>query len=243
MFPSFATLQAMAIGVAIYLVVRIGEALIHANVVRWAERQGLDSFLTGLWEWLPVGARRMIAGWPEMRRRWWLWLLLGASIGIGIVPSGVKSIAGLLYSPPNDLTPSAPPAAPSQPAQNDKIATSLKLQFGLPSATPSQIASQNTRSAVFQVPEAQYHPCPPIPAFQSATPSLSEMCLNGTYSVTNATVIILLFDRPISYKGIVINGHGGVIPKYTVEFMDKSAAGIFFDGEISHIVIDITTSD
>lgn len=118
---SWDTAQTAAITLAAYLGLRIVESLIHANVARWAEQIGLDSILTRLLGWLPERLRRMIAGWPEMRRRWWLWVTLGLSLGVALTPKIEAALGYRLPNPPSVAPPSTHPSQTPQPGcQGDR---------------------------------------------------------------------------------------------------------------------------
>jgi hypothetical protein len=58
----FGTLVVMAIG-----------GLVSANVRVVAQKHGYDQYLLRASEYIPGWSRTVIAGWPELRQRWWLW--------------------------------------------------------------------------------------------------------------------------------------------------------------------------
>ena len=103
------------------------QPLITANVKKAIESWGWDKLLLRLTERVPIAPlkglvlrRQATAQWARMRRRWWLWMLFGASAGIAVA----------LWAVPKELSPEAvirpttskppPPARQLPPAEADR---------------------------------------------------------------------------------------------------------------------------
>src|SRR5207249_516371 len=59
--------------------------LVSANVGVWAQSRGWDQWLLRFANAIPSWLQDMIAGWPALRQRWWLWLGMGLSGGLALV--------------------------------------------------------------------------------------------------------------------------------------------------------------
>jgi hypothetical protein len=75
--------------IALYLFTQIIGGYFSANFRSYLQKRGHDQHFNQI---ASVTQRVMMAGWPTVKRQWWVWLCLGASLGIGIGPGGFASI-------------------------------------------------------------------------------------------------------------------------------------------------------
>lgn len=105
MFSSPRNLASLFAG---FLILQIITSLIGANIRTVAAKRGWDTVLDkGIAELMAVPivgrvityTRDMIGGWVPLRRRWWLWLFLGLSLGVA------ASLWTISLLPPEGVTP------------------------------------------------------------------------------------------------------------------------------------------
>ena len=97
--------------IASYMILQTINGLWNANVGTAAQEYGHDRHLIRAIEW---SRRFMTAGWPKVKRQWWVWLAFGLCLGVGIVP-GVLSTVGSVFTTGRVAISSPSPAPVSAP--------------------------------------------------------------------------------------------------------------------------------
>jgi hypothetical protein len=114
--PTIGTITTAALSIASFLVLAIVTAPISANVRRWANDKGHDGYLLFIANHIPARVYKMLAGWNALRQLWWLWLVLGASGGLG---TALWLLAG--PTPPSVIASTSTPLAMSKEEVETKL--------------------------------------------------------------------------------------------------------------------------
>lgn len=113
------TIRTAATTVGAFILLAIVSAFISANIRHFAAAKGLDSYLTGAWNYfLPNGPTDMRSRWNKVRGKWWLWLLFGLSSGLASA-LWVLTLAG----------PTLPSDGPIPPTPSQRQYTSTQLEI------------------------------------------------------------------------------------------------------------------
>lgn len=77
-----------------YIALQIAGGLVSANIRAAAQRYGHDQYVVRITEWLRPKVRWMRVGWRVVKGQWWVWLCLGLSLGVGVVPEVEVLLSG-----------------------------------------------------------------------------------------------------------------------------------------------------
>jgi hypothetical protein len=129
------------------------------------------------------------------------------------------------------------------------VEASIKLQFNGSGAEPQEIASSNTTWKKISLKETYSTKCVSVlgllgqPGGYYGQPVTGQPdCYNAPQDL-NSFILILIFNKRVNHKKILVDSHGGQISKWDNAFMNGNFAVLYFHGEVLNVVLDIRPVD